>query len=171
MKKTKIVLDADVLIHFSKGELLSILPTIFPNYQYIILSSVFEELKGDVKSQVENQIQYLKNMSVVKFAPSGEILKEYSILLSTKGKGESACLAYCRFNHDVVGSSNIRDVEDYCAKYQITYLKTFDFLYFAIQSKIVTIDEAVEFRNKVVDKGSKLPSEKELREYKSEVLI
>lgn len=171
MKKTKIVLDADILIHFSKGELLSTLPSIFPNYQHIVLSSVFEELKGDIKNQVENQIKYLKNIVLEKFTPGGEMLREYSILLTTKGKGESACLAYCRFNNDVVGSSNIRDIKDYCTEHKITYLKTFDFLYFAIQKEIITMDEAVEFRNKVVAKGSKLPSEMELREYKSDLLI
>ena len=30
--KTKIVLDADVVIHFAKGELLSLIPSIFPDY-------------------------------------------------------------------------------------------------------------------------------------------
>lgn len=33
VEKGKIVLDADVIIHFSKGECLSLLPEIFPNYQ------------------------------------------------------------------------------------------------------------------------------------------
>lgn len=31
-KKIKIVLDADVIIHFSKGGKLSLLPKIFPEY-------------------------------------------------------------------------------------------------------------------------------------------
>ena len=34
--KTKIVLDADVIIHFAKGNLLSLLPSIFTLYEYVI---------------------------------------------------------------------------------------------------------------------------------------
>jgi hypothetical protein len=35
--KTKIVLDADVIIHFVKAGQFSLLLDIFPEYQYIIL--------------------------------------------------------------------------------------------------------------------------------------
>lgn len=44
MAKTKIVLDADVIIHFAKGEMLSLLPSIFTNYEYIILDRVYNEI-------------------------------------------------------------------------------------------------------------------------------
>lgn len=36
-KKTKIILDADVIIHFVKAEAFSLLPDIFPEYEYVIL--------------------------------------------------------------------------------------------------------------------------------------
>ena len=35
-KKTKIVLDADVIIHFMEANYFSILPDIFPEYEYLI---------------------------------------------------------------------------------------------------------------------------------------
>ena len=35
--KIQIVLDADVVIHFSKGGLLSLLPSIFPDYAFGML--------------------------------------------------------------------------------------------------------------------------------------
>ena len=35
--KVKIVLDADVIIHFAKGELLNILPSILPEYDFVVL--------------------------------------------------------------------------------------------------------------------------------------
>ena len=35
--KTQIVLDADVVIHFAKGNRLSQLPSIFPDYEYVLL--------------------------------------------------------------------------------------------------------------------------------------
>lgn len=63
MEKVKMVLDADVLIHFSKAGRLSILPDIFPQYKYIILNVVYEELKT-IQNQIDNQIYFLKNISI-----------------------------------------------------------------------------------------------------------
>ena len=40
-KKTKIVLDADVIIHFMEANYFSILPDIFPEYEYLILDVVY----------------------------------------------------------------------------------------------------------------------------------
>ena len=52
--KTQIVLDADVVIHFSKGDLLSLLPSIFPDYEYVLLEVVHEELLSDIRTQIDN---------------------------------------------------------------------------------------------------------------------
>jgi len=57
MERTKIVLDADVIIHFSKGGALSLLPKIFPEYDYIVLSIVYDEIKT-VAKQLDNQIHF-----------------------------------------------------------------------------------------------------------------
>ena len=43
-KDIEIVLDADVIIHFAKGEMLSILPSIFPDYKYVVLDIVKNEV-------------------------------------------------------------------------------------------------------------------------------
>ena len=43
-ERVKIVLDADVIIHFSKGGYLSLLPQIFPDYEYVVLDKVYNEL-------------------------------------------------------------------------------------------------------------------------------
>ena len=40
--KTKIVLDADVIIHFVKVGQFSLLLDIFPEYQYLILDVVYD---------------------------------------------------------------------------------------------------------------------------------
>jgi len=45
MTKTKIILDADVIIHFSKGGCLSLLPTIIHGYDHIVLDIVYNEIK------------------------------------------------------------------------------------------------------------------------------
>lgn len=62
VEKVKIVLDADVIIHFSKGGLLSLLPQIFPEYEYIVLDKVYDELSS-VRSQLDNQITYLERQN------------------------------------------------------------------------------------------------------------
>ena len=92
--KTKIVLDADVIIHFIKGGRFSLLLDIFPEYEYLILDVVYNE--GAVhrvsKNQIDNTLQFLKSrISLVKFAPSGDSRLEYARLISTLGRGESAC--------------------------------------------------------------------------------
>ena len=79
VEKVKIVLDADVIIHFSKGGLLSLLPQIFPEYEYIILDKVYNELSS-VRTQLDNQIKYLGNIKKVEFTPTIEILREYASL-------------------------------------------------------------------------------------------
>lgn len=162
--KTKIVLDADVVIHFSKGGLLSLLPRIFPEYEFVLLETVHEELLSDIRTQVDNLILLLKTIKLLPFNPRGDMLREYAWLRSRFGKGESACMAYCLFNHDVIGSSNLRDIRAYCEKKQIVYLTTLDFLWYAWQKGLLTVDEANSFICEVRDKGSKLP-EVEIERY------
>ena len=172
MNKVKIVLDADVIIHFSKGQMLSILPKIFPTYQYIILDKVYNEILWDIKKQLDNQMSILKNITLIKFNPSGQEMKEYAYLLSQEfGKGESASMIYCKFNHDVLASSNLKDIETYCKENQITYLTTFDFLYYAVNNKLISQSEAYDFINDVLSKGSKLPSVDQFKVFISTVII
>lgn len=156
--KTKIVLDADVVIHFAKGGMLSLLPDIFPNYEYVLLEIVREELLSDIRTQIDNQIMLLKNIVLLPFAPRGEMLREFALLRSHNlGRGESACMAYCKFNHDVIGSSNLRDIREYCEREQIVYLTTVDFLWYAWKKRMITASEVTDFIAEVKAKGSKLP--------------
>ena len=157
MDKVKIVLDADVIIHFSKGELLSLLPAIFPGHTYIVLDKVYHEIKDPIKSQLDKQIYFLKNIQVFPYSPKGAELLEYALLTKSKGKGESASLAFCRFNPNVIGSSNLSDIKSYCEQHHITYLTTLDFLYHAIQKKLISIKEADSFIREVRAKDSTLP--------------
>ena len=154
--KIKIVLDADILIHFQKAGYLSLLPEILPEYDYVVLSVVYGELTS-IRSQLDQQIHFLKNISLESFSPSGEMAKEYAILSRQFGRGESACMAYCRFNHDVLGSSNLRDISNYCQVNGITYLTTIDFLYYAFVRKKMTKADCDTFIKDVISKGSKLP--------------
>jgi predicted nucleic acid-binding protein len=168
--KTQIVLDADVVIHFSKGGLLSLLPTIFPDYDYVLLKAVHEELLLDIRTQIDNQIALLKNITLIPFTPRGEMLREYAMLKSRFGKGESACMAYCLFTHNVIGSSNLRDIRTYCQEKQIAYLTTIDFLWYAWQKSMLTPAEISAFINEVKQKGSKLP-EVDIEKYVCETIL
>lgn len=160
--KTKIVLDADVIIHFVKAGQFSMLLDIFPEYQYLILDVVYDEetVNRAFKTQIDNTLTFFASrISTIRFDPKGESRYEYARLYSTLllGKGESACMVYCRDNHDVLGSSNLRDIREYCAANQITYLTTVDFLYYAFVRKKMTKDDVDAFIKDVVSKGSKLP--------------
>lgn len=59
-KKTKIVLDADVIIHFAKGGLLHLLPSIFPEHQFIVLDIVMSEIHKPTLYQLQRQMEWRK---------------------------------------------------------------------------------------------------------------
>jgi hypothetical protein len=158
MSKVKIVLDADVIIHFSKGGFLSILPDIFPTYDYVILDKVYQEIREPIKSQLDNQIHILGKLEILQYSPKGEELMEYALLTRDKGKGESACLAFCRFNPNIIGSSNLKDIKSYCELHNITYLTTLDFLYYAIKKNLISLSDADKFIHEVRGKDSYLPN-------------
>ena len=132
-KKTKIVLDADVIIHFIEADCFSLLPEIFPEYDYVILDVVYNEVSKNNKTKnfIDNYLHYIPKLKYEVFMPKGESMKEYFLLQLTLGKGESACMVYCKDNQDVLGSSNLKDIKDYCSKNNIVYLTTLDFLYYA----------------------------------------
>lgn len=158
--KTKIVLDADVIIHFIKAGQLSLLIDIFPEYEYLVLDVVYNEVTVNraTKTQLDNTLTFFAGrISSVKFSPQGASRMEYAKLLATLGRGESACMVYCRDNLDVLGSSNLRDIKEYCTKHQITYLTTLDFLYYAFVRGKLTKIECDRFIQDVIAKGSKLP--------------
>ena len=160
-KKTKIVLDADVIIHFAKGGRLALLPKILPEFQFMILDVVKREIPPLFSSSLERMIVRDKILIEERFGLTSGEMREYAVLTAASGmglgKGESACMVYCLYHHDVLGSSNLRDVRQYCDQHGITYLTTVDFLYYAIQRKLMTKEEADAFVKQVVATGSKLP--------------
>ena len=157
MSKVEIVIDADVLIHFSRGSYLSLLPEIFPEYTYVILSVVYDEVKPPIRVQLDNTVSLLGKMKVRDFEPKGYMKCEYAMLRKKYGKGESACMAYCKYTNNVIGSSNLKDIKNYCEQNGVTYLTTIDFLYYAIRRELMSIAEAQQFLSDVISQGSKLP--------------
>lgn len=71
-KKTKIVLDADVIIHFIEADCFSLLPTIFPEYEYIVLDVVYNEVSKNSKTKnfIDNCLRYLPTLKPLFPEPS-----------------------------------------------------------------------------------------------------
>lgn len=153
------MLDADVIIHFIKGDRISILIELYAQ-RLIILDRVDEELRKNKSVDVilENMIR-LKSLSIIPF-PSNDMIvfKEYARLIKTKGKGESACLAYCRFHPHIIASSNLRDIRRYCEEHEVAYITTMDILCIALNRKLLTETECDNFIRKVRESNSKLPN-------------
>ncbi|MBP3257063.1 MAG: hypothetical protein J6M23_03540 [Bacteroidales bacterium] len=162
VKKTKIVLDADVIIHFAKGGRLDILPRILPEFQFMVLDVVRREIPPLLLSSLDKMINRDKTLIEEQFGRTSGEMKEFAHLTATSGlalgKGESACMVYCLYHNDVLGSSNLRDVTLYCDEHGITYLTTVDFLFYAVQRNVLTKEEASAFVKAVVEAGSKLPN-------------
>ena len=159
LRKTKIVLDADVIIHFMEADRFSMLPEIFPEYEYLILDVVYHEIakNSQTKNFIDKYLHFFSKLRVETFVPKGESMKEYFLLQRTLGKGESACMVYCKDNRDVLGSSNLKDIQRYCSENRIINLTTLDFLYYAYCRGKMTEQECLVFMRDVNNEGSKLP--------------
>ncbi len=171
MAKTEdklILLDADVLIHFFKGELLSILPSLYPK-RLLIADAVFNELTHkQIKEEVTNLLNY-KMISLYTIPPQLNlaILKEIAQIrkdIPTAGGGESICMAIAKYDNKIIASSNIKDIKVYCNTNNIQYLTTMDILVEAYQQKKLDETECDYFIYNVKSKGSKLPCDT-IKEY------
>ncbi len=153
----KILLDADVIIHFCKGDSIFLLPKIFKE-EKVILDVVLDELekRKSLRQYYENLINF-RLFKEITFDDDNEVIKEFARLVKQFGKGESACLAYCRYHKDIIGSSNIHDILEYCKKYNIKYYTTMDFLAEGYRQGLLSKEECDFFIYKVKSKGSILP--------------
>lgn len=156
----KVLIDADVVSHFLTASQIQILPKIFP-LQFFILDIVYEELKlfKRKKKEIDNLIQF-KILNVLKFPENNrEIRKEYLYLKNKefRGAGESACMAMARFNNDIIGSSNLKDIAEYCKKYKIKFLTTLDFIFYAVEYELLTRSDADDFINKLHEANHRIP--------------
>lgn len=156
----KIILDADVIIHFHKGGCLELLPTIYPN-EFIICDLLLEyEILPGALNDILKDIIESGAISVVELEmheKNLEILIEYSTLTKSFGKGESACMAFCKYSRDVIGSSNLKDIKEYCRNNEIEFITTMDFLLEAFKQGLLTEEQCSKFVEKNIKKGSWLP--------------
>lgn len=166
----QILLDADVVRHFYKGGLILQLPNICKG-KLAILDIVKNEIcrSKHLEQPISNFLSFSK-IPILPFPAGGEILKEYTRLRREGlGEGESACMAYARFNSKTIASSNLKDIKSYCAEHKIQYLTTMDILVIGLENKILTVDECNQFIAEVKAKNSKLPTntiEEYIQKYK-----
>ena len=152
----RILLDCDVIIHFTKAGQQLLLPKIFPN-RFVILDKVKAELDKRKKSIValENFIEWSK-IEVIPFPKDVVVIKEYAKLKYNMGDGEAACLAVAKHTKDYIASSNLKDIREYCNHFGIVYLTTMDILLEAYQKRLLTETECNTFIKEVKTKDSKL---------------
>jgi hypothetical protein len=151
----RILLDADVLSHFLKGERAGLLNAVFPG-RLVILREVMTELAQVSRfDQPLEMLVKLSNIAIIDFSSDNQVLLEFETLLARRGPGESACMAMARYHGDYIASSNLRDIVDYCRTHQITYYTTVDILHFAIQDGHLTPTECDAFLALLKKRNSK----------------
>ncbi|MCX6170010.1 MAG: hypothetical protein NTX65_11750 [Ignavibacteriales bacterium] len=153
----KILIDADVIIHFVDGNRLNTIPAIFPN-RIVFIDKVLEELYlfPQYKVQVFNFIS-VNNFERIDLDSNLDFILEYAKLQKFVGKGEAACMAVAKIDKKYIASSNLKDIKDYCDKNGIKIITTMDFLWEAMNCKVLTEEECDEFIKDVKKAGNRLP--------------
>lgn len=160
LKKTNVVpqilLDCDVIIHFTKAGQQLQLPKIFPG-RFVILDKVKAELDKRKRSLValENFIEWTK-IDVIPFPKEKEVMIEYARLKASMGDGEAACMAVAKYTKDYVASSNLKDIKTYCEYFGIVYLTTMDILLEAYKKGVLDEVSCNTFIKEVKAKDCKL---------------
>lgn len=162
-----LLLDTDVLIHFTKAGELHILPSIYPAVTYCLLENVYAELKYPAFRGAIDQLLAENLLQVIPFPTEDlRILTEYAHLRKKGlGDGESACLAVSRFQYHAIGSSNLRDIKSYCRRHKIRYLTTLDFLCVALDRGIFDEERCNLFIQNGREQGSRFPVQ-QISEYR-----
>lgn len=158
-----ILIDADIVSHFVIAQEWEMLDNIFP-HKLFALEQVKKELDNFRRHRPEIDTIFMRG--IVKEMPfpqeNEEIKKEYLWIkkMRFRGDGESACMAVARYNKNILASSNLKDIGEYCKMHSIIYITTMDFLCRALQEDIFDEARCDEFIRKVLERGNKLPVKK-----------
>ncbi|MCF8219724.1 MAG: hypothetical protein K9J21_12195 [Bacteroidales bacterium] len=155
-RQVLILLDADVLNHFAHADKISLLNQLFPD-RLRMLDMVLDELRSNQHISAKlDMIFTLSGIKEIAF-PTNELLPEYiNLKKEIMGKGESACLVYCKNYQHIIASSNTSDTLDYCRQHDIAYLTTLDIFCIASHRKILTTSEINRLIKLIQSKGSHL---------------
>lgn len=156
-----VLLDSDVIRHFLRGGVFTILTRLFKDNLYL-LDVVENELKRShsLRQRVENLHRFKLVKPLVFPTEDSVIVKEFLLLQgSGMGDGESACLAVARHQDKVVASSNFKDIRKYCEKHSIQYIGTMDILTMALEEEMMSKTDCDAFIGAILAGGGKLPCE------------
>lgn len=154
MGKYKIVLaDSDVISHFLvAGKIERLSEILNPNLLFVV-DDVYQEvikhpIDQDRKTKIDTWIEACK-ITRIPFPFRNEQvrmefyrLKKESPLL---GAGERACMSMARYCHEVIASSNFRDVKSYADANGIEYIGCMDILYIAWKKGLFSAEDCHNF--------------------------
>ena len=166
----KILVDSDVISHFIKGERLHMLRQLYQD-RLVILDVVRDELmRGpqQIRTVAENFISFHSVKVLPLPVDNVPCMREFARLLRTFGQGESACMAYARFNESIIASCNLKDIHAYCLENSIQYLTTMDILLEALEGQLLSEEEANVFIAQVKSRKSRLPVDT-IKEYRKRI--
>lgn len=155
--KAKILIDADVLIHLFKAGRVSILGELFKD-RLIMLDIVLNELRSNrtINSNL-NSIFLFSGIKEIEFPTTSKLdmFKEYvSLEKQINGKGERATLVYCKYNEEIIASSNTKDITPFCDEFGIPFLTTLDILCIAESKGKISKKEGNSMIKSILTKGS-----------------
>lgn len=158
MSEFLLLADADVIIHFFRGNRLELLPQIFPKQKLVLLDTVVAELKRGRNVYAVVQKKIGSQIIEIDFNDKDHVKDEWLQLVGKKlGYGESACIALARFEGHHVLSCNLKDINQYCKAHRIRIYTTMDLINIAFTKGLLTLDECNDFVTDVVGGGSNLP--------------
>ena len=151
-----IIIDADVISHFIANNALHYLPSIIAPNNIIVLDFVYDEIaRNPIRLSFLDCL--IKNGSIrkVDFPENNlEIKQEFAKIKRNNyliGDGERACMAYARYNNNIIASSIFRDIATYCKENNIYYLGTLDILILAFKRGVFTENQCDDFINKAIE--------------------
>jgi hypothetical protein len=165
-----ILVDADLVSHFITAGEAETIHLVFPDNPIHMLDKVHAELQNWKNPKVGFIISDLlakKRIKLINFPEDNEeIKKEYFWIKNMlfKGDGESACLAVVKYQKNILASSNLKDIKNYCLMHKIDYLTTMDFLCTALTIGLFDEARCDVFLKTVLAAGGKLPV-KRMRDY------
>ena len=156
-----ILVDSDIISHFISAGSIDDLPKILSPHAIYVVDNVYKEATYHPTDSNRKMIvdSWMKRCKVAKInfpENNWNVRKEYYRLKKESplyGDGERACMAMARYGHEVIASSNFRDVAGYCDEFNIEYIGTLDILAIAKKKGVYTEEQCDYFIKESIHKN------------------